>query len=151
MSQSMSNPSGQFETPAELRATEAALDTLAKAERDSAPPTLEARLFVATRALLPAAPVVVVRRSSFLWRARLAAAVAIVGGLSCLFLARGTSNGLDKTDLSALEADVDFALAIKTDGFGPSRESIDALYLDAHNVRDSFRQSDTITLDDGSL
>jgi len=147
----MNGNSELTDTPTDLRATEAALDALGRAERDAAPSTLEARLFMATRGLLPAGtPAVVVRRTTIFTRMRIAASVAVVGGLGALWLARGTGAG-DRGDLASLEADVDFVLAMKADGMSTTRESIDALYLDADNLRDSLKKHDTLPVDEGSL
>jgi hypothetical protein len=143
------------DTPADLRLTEAALEALARAEQNAAPATLEARVFMATRGLLPVAapadaPAVVVRRTSFLSRVRIAASVAIVGGLGALWLAQGVGPA-DKSDLASLEADVDFVLAMKADGMSTTRESIDALYLDADNLGDSLKRHDGAIIDEGSM
>lgn len=141
-------------TPAELRPTEAALDSLARAEREAAPATLEARIFVATRGLLPgSAPVVFVRRATFLTRMRVAASVAIVGGVAALWLAQGGTPAAPapRVDAAALEADVNFILAMKSEGLANTRESIDTLYLEADALAAAFKKYDTLPLVEGSM
>lgn len=143
-----------LETPAELRATEAAADALARAEQDAAPATLEARVFMATRALLPQdAPLVVVRRTVWFTRMRVAAAIAIVGGIGTVWLAQGGgARTFDKNaDLASLEADVDFILAMKSGGLSSTRDGIDALFLDADTLGDSLKKHDGSLLDEGSM
>ena len=77
-------------TPVELRATESSLDALARAERESAPGRLEARVFMATGGLLPrSGTTVVVKRSAWVTRMRVAAAVALAAGIGAVWLASG--------------------------------------------------------------
>ncbi len=146
----MNHTQPNLETPAELRAAEAAVEALARAEHEAAPATLEARLFMATRGLLPGvAPVVVVRRRSIFTGMRMAAAIALVGAIGATWLARG-GHGTDKFDPANLEADVDFILAMKSDGQA-MREGIDSLYLDAHTLGDSLKDHEGAPLDEGAM
>lgn len=140
--------------PPDLAPIAAAVDDLASRERRSAPTSLEDRVYVATRAALvgqlPEAPIpIVARRSPWVSRMKLAAAVLIGAGGLAIWMAQlspapkglpgGTFAGSSpraSIDLAGLEADVDLLLTIRTlaDGF----EDIDELYLDTEEVRSSL-------------
>jgi hypothetical protein len=138
-------------TPVELRATESSVDALARSEREAAPVTLEARLFMATRGLLPRHDaVVVVKRSVWVTRMRVAAAVALAGGLGAVWLAASGGHGKGSLEIASLEADVNFVLAMKSLGDDGTGDGIDALYLDADSLSRSIKTPASIP-DDGSI
>jgi hypothetical protein len=153
--------------PPDLAPIAAAVDDLALRERRSAAPTLEDRVFVATRAGLagqaPGAPIPIVMRRSNPWfsRVKLAAAVALGAGGLAIWMAQLNQPGPSKSaglaaapahsiDLARLEADVELLLTIRTfaDGF----DEIDDLYLDTEEVRSSLRDDWLQTvLDEGVM
>lgn len=137
-------------TPVELRATEASVEALARTERESAPATLEARLFMATRGLLPSGQAtVVVKRSLWVTRMRVAAAVALAASIGAVWLAR-SGGGHGGLEVASLEADVNFVLAMKSLGDDPTGDGIDALFLDADSLSQSIAKPASIP-DDGSI
>ena len=150
----MNNPRSDGQLPADLVAIHAALDDLAARERDAATPTLEDRVFIATRASLArssqVAPDIVVRRIS-LGGLRIAAAVALLGALGAVWLARSTpatSSPAKVLAIDTLEDDVEFLLAMRTiDDFNPSGDSLDAIFLDTS----SLDTKPTNPLDEGGL
>ena len=112
--------------------------------------TLGARVFMATRGLLPKSEaVVVVKRSVWLTRMRVAAAVALAAGIGAVWLASG-GNGRSGLEIASLEADVNFVLAMKSLGDDGTGDGIDALYLDADSLSRSIRTPASIP-DDGSI
>jgi hypothetical protein len=147
-------------TPHDLRPIESALHSLAQAERASAMPTLEDRIFVATRANLAGIerPLIITVRRRTLSRLRIAAVLALMGCVGALWLARlgqqpgnpliaSTTGSLEK-----LETDVEFMLAMRSadDGLRSTSDSIDSLFLDTLNIGNSLR-TDTPLVDEGSL
>lgn len=102
-------------TPPELLAVSSALDRLGTAERASAPMSLEDRVFMRTRAMLPAAeplisrdsaaPIAVIRPASRGgWRVAAAAGLAFVGVIGAVMLSGSLSNrGGNSTGVASAE------------------------------------------------
>lgn len=147
----------QDQTPVELRGAESAVESLARAERESAPVTLEARLFMATRGLLPsgaARPEVVVRRHPALWtRFRVAASVAVLGTVVAAWLSQQGRPAVSARDWALSESDAEFMLALRSDGVDvtSTRERLDSLFLDTNSVAESVHGSIGLPLDEGAL
>lgn len=143
------------QTPVELRGAESAVESLARAEQESAPVTLEARLFMATRGLLPsgaARPEVVVRRP--LWtRFRVAASVAVLGTVVAAWLSQQGRPAVSVRDWALSESDAEFMLALRSDGVDvtSTRERLDSLFLDTNSVAESLHGSIGLPLDEGAL
>ncbi len=150
----------ESQLPDELRPIEAALERLAQTERASALPTLEDRVFVFTRAELAGVerPLTITIRRSSLGRLRIAAALALVGSLGALWLARvgqqpgSTIVAAGSGSLERLETEVDFLLAMRSadDGLRSTSDSIDALFLDTLNLGNSLK-TEAPLVDEGSL
>jgi hypothetical protein len=163
------------ETPAELRGVEAALDRLARAEREVGGTGLEHRLHAATRSVLmggaaitePKAVVATIRPASFrlFTRLRVAAGLALVGTVGAVWLAgmRTPPSGMVGTTLATkavpeagrydtLDAQVESVLAWNNpmgEGFEGLSEQIDLLYADFSEL-DAGRDDSTALWFDGS-
>lgn len=143
--------------------TAAALDDLGAAERESARTTLEDRIFVATRALIASAPgraaPAIVQVRPFAWgrlALRVAAAIALAGGLGYLYLSReqptGTEGGSPASTVAlqeALDRDAELLGTVLRVAFSSSdSESYDASGDAGEQSNDWF---DLELLDEGSL
>jgi hypothetical protein len=152
-------------TPAELRRIEVKLEALAAHEASTAPAGLEDRLLSAVRAERSPAtePIAVIRPIRIITRMRVAAALAIMGGLAAIMAARmggapapnvsgGTvvATGLTST---GLEDDVELWLSLKTpDNLQSVSDSIDMLSVDTTLLRGTTLDNDLGTLlDPGTM
>lgn len=155
----MSNNNGfqNESTPVELRAIESALAELGERDRGSAPAGLESRLEASTRHMLTAedAPVVIARighRMSLVSKLRIAASVAIVGGLAAVFLSNGPSSSLSPIAARSLEEDMNYVLELRSadEGLAAMGDKIDTLFMDTSNVGDSLKTDPATTLLEGA-
>jgi len=145
--------------PHDLAPIAAAVNELAHSERRSAPATLESRVFMTSRGGLTAGreihgdePLpIVLKRVSWLSRAKVAAILTVCAGGLAIWMAQlnhsaavnqgntiaGGSAPKTAADLAGLEADVELLLTIRTlaDGF----DEIDDLYLDAEELSSSLQ------------
>lgn len=144
-------------TPVELRAMESAVSDLGDIERAAAPTGLEARLFAATRHIVSVeeAPVVVARigqRTAWFARLRIAASVAMVGGLAGIYLTLGPATPGSTAAARSLEEDMNYVLELRSadDGLAMMSEKIDTLFLDASSLGDSFNSDPTTSLLEGA-
>ena len=155
----MTTENSTNQTPAELRAVEAALEDLARRERGAASPALEDRLFMISRGALPgfSAERVVVRRIVFLSRMRIAAALALVGGLGAGWLAERGSPAPAAIASSSeralrLEQDVEWLLAMRSNGEGLEglADVLSMLLIDVETIDDALESDWPVTFDDGA-
>ena len=140
----------QDELPLELRPIAAAVDDLARAERDSAPATLEDRLYMATRRPLSAdAPAIVVRRVGFSWKMRIAATIALAGSVMAVWLGQMSGSGT-AGKAARLERDMDLLLSVRT-GDDIVSDSLSVLKLETDTVGDSLSPDWPPSFDGGSM
>lgn len=144
-------------TPDDLSAVESSLSRLGEHERASAPAGFEARIQAATGHMLSAddAPVVIARighRMSFVAKLRIAASVAIVGGLAALYLSNSPTNVLSSTAARSLEEDMNYVLDLKSsdESMSAMSEKIDILFMDATSLGDSLKSDPSTSLLDGA-
>jgi hypothetical protein len=163
----MMNDRNLNSTPEDLRRIERALDALAAHEAATAPAGIETRLLSAVGAELAprTEPVAVIRRVRIVTRMRVAAALALVGGLAAIMAARlggpvqqspaGLTVASAGTALasSGLEDDVELWLSLKTpDSLQSVSDSIDMLSVDTTLLRGSSLETDLGTLlDPGTM
>ena len=148
-------------TPAELRRIEGSLEALAARDTATAPAGMEGRLLSAVRAELSSAaePIAVIRRVRIITRMRVAAALAITGGLAAIMAAQlsgrpaTTTGGSRIVAVNGLEDDVEFWLSLKTpDSLQSVSDSIDMLSVDTTLLRGTTLDSDLGTLlDPGTM
>jgi len=138
------------DVPADLRPVALALDELARAEWEAAPPALEDRLFMLTRASLVAAPPARVR---IVTRLRVAAAIAVTGALAALWLGRlaAPEPGRPIAEAAQLEAEFEWLMAVRNSGEGLEslRDGLRLLELDAETISDSLGPAWPTLIDDG--
>lgn len=151
-------------TPAELRRIEGSLEALAARDAATAPAGMETRLLSAVRAELSpkTEPIAVIRRVQVVTRMRVAAALAITGGLVAVMAAQlgrapaspGTANVVVASGASTgLEDDVELWLSLKTpDSLQSVSDTIDMLSVDTTLLRGTTLDSDLETLlDPGTM
>jgi hypothetical protein len=147
----MASGDQNFEIPVELRPIAAAVDDLAHHERAAAPTTLEDRLFMATQGTLTAqargAPVVV-RRVWMSGRLRLAASIALAGGIMAVWLGRVGMPAEGKA--ARLESDMDLLVSLRSgdDGIG---DALNVLQMETDTVSDSLKSDWPSAFDGGSM
>ncbi len=157
-----SNGSQPMKTPEELRRIESAMDALGRAERESAPATLEHGIFEASRHAVDAGdePVIarIHTRPLFGRTLRIAAAVALAGVAVVIWSMNGNGTSGTPSTLVAsnngLEEDVNFLLDLSSsaDDLALLGERIDSLYLDTTSVSDSLKSDPgSVLLGDGAL
>jgi hypothetical protein len=140
----MSSNHEHNQTPPELHRIEAALDRLARAERDAASPALEHRLEATLGAEASLAPIPIVRRVSVVGRLRMAAAIVLAGALVAVIGGRlaapgpapgilGGGIGVAAAASSELEEDVELWLALRSpDEFQGLAERLDLIHAETH-------------------
>lgn len=160
-------------TPPEVLGVSGALDRLAAAERASAPMSLEDRVFMRTRAMLPsaepvisresAAPIAVIRPvTNGAWRVAAAAGLAFVGVIGAVMLSGplsnhsgGGSTGVASVDDTAVLLEtIDSQLAAEATsaaGWSGAFDDLDAELAKLESTGDGFWNSgldDSVSLEE---